>query len=417
MSDTASNTPGPAAEDAQDTASAIAAAVRQMEIEVWTLYAIGVCVTILRTYARLKSVGIRNFRADDFLVWGAVLFYSAQTALAHSIVSAAHGVANNGMSDDERAALPPNDPEYHARVLGSKIQLSGWLVYSTMQLLLKLSMLIFFLRLTEGLGSRYRRRIWLGCGLVAGTYIMCVLVVFLSCRPFEHYWQISPDPGNSCQAAISLPIVWSSFATNIVTDLYLIVIPIPLLWGSTLKVMKKIASTIILCAGIFVLVCATLKSIFVLVDPENGARAAGQWGTRETFVAVVTTNLPMIFPLLKTYLTPVFGTMLRSRASSRRQYQKPRGGVQTIGSSGKRRSDRGGSDATAMTGTTLALTESEERAIRYAKSRRASLSSMPWNSAQRARGILVSSEFRVTSEDGRYEDPRDAQARTINQSW
>ena len=70
MSDTASNTPGPAAEDAQDTASAIAAAVRQMEIEVWTLYAIGVCVTILRTYARLKSVGIRNFRADDFLVWG-----------------------------------------------------------------------------------------------------------------------------------------------------------------------------------------------------------------------------------------------------------------------------------------------------------------------------------------------------------
>lgn len=73
MSDTASNTPDPAAEDAQDISSAMAAAVSQMEIEVWTLYSVGVCVTILRTYARLKSVGLRNLRADDFLVWGAVV--------------------------------------------------------------------------------------------------------------------------------------------------------------------------------------------------------------------------------------------------------------------------------------------------------------------------------------------------------
>lgn len=38
-----------------------------------------------------------------------------------------------------------------------------------------------------------------------------------------------------------------------------------MLWGSSLKMIKKIASTIVLGAGIFVLVCATLKSVFVLV--------------------------------------------------------------------------------------------------------------------------------------------------------
>lgn len=60
------------------------------------------------------------------------------------------------------------------------------------------------------------------------------------------------------------PVVWSSFAANISTDIYLILIPIPLLWRSTLKTYKKVASTFVFCMGVFVLVCATLKTASVL---------------------------------------------------------------------------------------------------------------------------------------------------------
>jgi hypothetical protein len=52
---------------------------------------------------------------------------------------------------------------------------------------------------------------------------------------------------------------------NVSTDIYLIFIPVPLLWGSALSTGKKIASTIVLGSGIFVLVCAMLKSIFVIL--------------------------------------------------------------------------------------------------------------------------------------------------------
>lgn len=38
-----------------------------------------------------------------------------------------------------------------------------------------------------------------------------------------------------------------------------------MLWKSSLKLLKKIATTVVLSAGVFVLVCATLKSIFILV--------------------------------------------------------------------------------------------------------------------------------------------------------
>lgn len=54
-------------------AAAIAAALRTFNTELWTLYAFGVLVTILRTYARVKAVGIRDLRADDLIVWLAIV--------------------------------------------------------------------------------------------------------------------------------------------------------------------------------------------------------------------------------------------------------------------------------------------------------------------------------------------------------
>ncbi|OLN86690.1 hypothetical protein CCHL11_03875 [Colletotrichum chlorophyti] len=325
------------------TAQAAAAAARQFTIEAWTLYAIGVLTTILRTYARAKAVGVRNFRADDYLIWLAILFYTVQSALAHSVGSFAHGLANNGMTDDERVALSLTDPEYQLRIIGSKIQIAGWTTYSTLMVLLKLAMLVFYLRLT---------------------------------------------------AAVSLPIIWTSFAANISTDIYLILIPIPLLWESTLRLTKKIASTIILGAGIFVLVCATLKSVFVLVDPEDGAQLAGTWGTRETFVAVVTTNLPMIFPLIRVWLKPIWPSTLRS---SRKVYQTPTG-FRTIGGGGGGDSRRTGPPSANPITANMTFTESEERIMNDVKMYNIKGSSAA-KDEKSPQGIMVSSEVEVTTED------------------
>jgi len=59
--------------------------------------------------------------------------------------------------------------------------------------------------------------------------------------------------------------------------------------------------------------CKVLTSRFPQ-DPVNGAQKAGSWAVRETFVAVVTSNIPMIFPLLSHWLRPLLGS-LRSLSS------------------------------------------------------------------------------------------------------
>lgn len=100
---------------AGQAAKAAEKAFRDVTIEIWTLFAIGVTATILRTYARIRSVGFKGLTMDDYLVWVGVVFYAAQSALGWNIGYAAQGLANNAMTDEERASLSPEDPEFTAR--------------------------------------------------------------------------------------------------------------------------------------------------------------------------------------------------------------------------------------------------------------------------------------------------------------
>lgn len=59
-------------------AAALAAAqeaLRDFTIEAFTLFSIGCLVTILRTYARIKAVGVKHLQPDDYLVWIGVVSY------------------------------------------------------------------------------------------------------------------------------------------------------------------------------------------------------------------------------------------------------------------------------------------------------------------------------------------------------
>ncbi|KAJ5733640.1 hypothetical protein N7493_002426 [Penicillium malachiteum] len=387
---------------ARDAASQ---AAYNTDVQLWTMYSIAVAFTLLRTYARISSVGLRNLRLDDCLMWIAI------TALAYSVGNAAGGMANNSMTDAERAALSSSSTEFHKRVLGSKIQIAGWSTYVALINFLKLSMLAFYLRLMvttirfhdhEGLGRRYQIPIYIGFGLVIVGFVASLITILAACRPFERNWQIYPDPGNVCQPAISKPVIGITFAANLLTDPYLIFIPIPMLWKSSLKLIKKIATTIVLSAGIFVLVCATIKSVFLLVEPVNGADIADQWGTRETFVAVITTNLPMVFHLFRIWLTKAFGSKFGS--SHKTNYKSPSAGFRSIGGGGDYASRKGqGPTSTDPITIGMTFTESEERMMEdeiKMQNLRTRVEPVPTDegTSHTGNGIVVSNQIDVTHE-------------------
>ena len=51
-------------------------------VELFTLYALGVSFTILRTYARIVAVGIRDLRVDDYLIWLAMVCVSSGSSVS-----------------------------------------------------------------------------------------------------------------------------------------------------------------------------------------------------------------------------------------------------------------------------------------------------------------------------------------------
>ncbi|RYP18706.1 hypothetical protein DL767_009780 [Monosporascus sp. MG133] len=224
-------------------------AMKRFSIEAWTLLSIGLLVTIIRTFGRVKALGLKGLQPDDYLVWVGATFYAIETGLAYCVGAKAQGLANNGMTDEERATLSPNSPEYHTRIIGSKIQLGGWASYSVLLWSLKASLLLFYLRLT---------------------------------------------------------------------------------------------------------------------DPVNGAQLAGSYAVRETFVAVVTTNLPMVFPLLKAWLSPVLESLIMSLRSTERLDDETSDHPRTFGT-GSKPSWRGRGPPSQHHITTSASGESEERVVENVK--------------------------------------------------
>ncbi len=68
--------------------------------------------------------------------------------MAYSVVVFWHGLANNGMTDQQRADLDPNSEEYRFRVNGSKTHVIGLLLYTTNLWLLKGCWTVYYSHLT-----------------------------------------------------------------------------------------------------------------------------------------------------------------------------------------------------------------------------------------------------------------------------
>ncbi|KAG9202171.1 hypothetical protein G6514_004608 [Epicoccum nigrum] len=117
--------------------------------EAFTLLGVGIFVIALRSYARVTSVGFGGLQFDDYLMCVAAVIYSLETAAAYIVGAWFHGLANNGMTGEQRKTLDPASHEFSLRVGGSKTQLVGWSLYTLLLWTLKLCMCHFYSRLTE----------------------------------------------------------------------------------------------------------------------------------------------------------------------------------------------------------------------------------------------------------------------------
>lgn len=107
---------------------------------------------------------------------------------------------------------------------------------------------------------------------------------------------------------------------NVLTDVYIMACPVPMLWATSLRPAKKAALAMLFGCGVFVCACAAVRTALMLHDPVNSGAIAGLWSCRETLVATFAANLPAVFPLLKLLSGRLFasvsGSLMRSSSAS-----------------------------------------------------------------------------------------------------
>jgi len=289
--------------------------------EAFTLLGIGIGLIAFRFTSRLATLGIRNLRPDDYLMLLVAVLYAGHTVSAYYVGVFGKGLTNAAMTPREREALShfPDSKEYTDRVGGSKAQILVWVVYSSLLWILKICMLFFYSRLTENV-DKIRPRIQMGFVVLPATFIILVCVELFGCHPFQKHWQIYPDPGAVCYPSHSMPNLYTMIILNVTTDLYLMFIPLPMIWRSFLPTKVKVGLYVMFSGGVVVTTVAFLCCFFIITAGIEGAARAGQWSIRESFLAILITNIPLIFPFVARFYNRVSST-LSSSSGKRGSYR------------------------------------------------------------------------------------------------
>ncbi|KAF9637966.1 putative short-chain dehydrogenase reductase sdr protein [Lasiodiplodia theobromae] len=252
----------------------------------------------------------------------AAVIYGLETGSAYITMDWWDDLANNGMTPEQRGSLDPNSHEYYLRVGGSKTQLVSWSLYVLFLWMLKMSICLFYARLTcvtslslatttsaantDALSSsaglpEFELRVKIGYFLILLTWLATQLCILFGCQPgFRSNWQIHPEPPNLCQPAISKLNLYATVSLNVASDAYLMSIPVPMLWQAhRVAPWRRLCLLLVFCAGVIVMACGVMRCYIVLKNPTTGALKAGTWSCRESFLAVLTANAPVIYPAFR----------------------------------------------------------------------------------------------------------------------
>ncbi len=135
--------------------------------------------------------------------------------------------------------------------------------------MLKLTICEFFKRLTWTIWTRSHEMMlqfikW----FLLVTFIAAIIADLAECQPFNHYWQVVPDPGGKCRQGYAQLLTMGS--ANVITDLLLVLFPIPIIIRSKMGLKRKI-QLVLLFAGSLLPAGTTLYRIPNTID-RNGSQ-------------------------------------------------------------------------------------------------------------------------------------------------
>jgi hypothetical protein len=173
-----------------------------------------------------------------------------------------------------------------------RLLVSYELIYATSISTIKLSILLFYLRVFVNRGLR--RATMAAIIFVSVWSVGNILQVFLICRPFAKTY--TPQLDGTCGDQVASFIAIGSF--NIITDVIILTLPLPTVWALKMSTPAKLGLTGVFLVGLIVSVIGIIRIVTLtqldLMNLTGTMIWADFWSATEPNLAILCVSLPML---------------------------------------------------------------------------------------------------------------------------
>ncbi|KAJ6098289.1 hypothetical protein N7499_002663 [Penicillium canescens] len=303
----------------------------------WWATGFSLAIIIVRLCGRY--IRIERFFPEDKVVMISVFPLVIRMVLVHFVLV----LGTNNTTTGELTGQ-----EIRNRELGSKLVLAARIFYAIFIWTAKLTVCEFLKRVT---GLVWRRSVALFLRFITffliSTLVAVVIATLAECQPFNHYWQVIPDPGPTCRTGYVNLITMGT--CDVITDLLLIAFPVPIIMLAQMPLKRKLALVILFCLSLL-LVAITCYRVPSVIHHSGSQQYRSLLASLEILAATAVSNALVI------------GSFVRDRGVKKLKYKRDQGSASVSESMDKsfiRRNtimqNQWGSDSDLATGLCIRL--------------------------------------------------------------
>ncbi|KAJ5169215.1 uncharacterized protein N7482_004809 [Penicillium canariense] len=183
-----------------------------------------------------------------------------------------------------------------------KILFTYLFIYLFELFLIKVSILVFYRRI---FGRQWG--ILIGLFLTTGWALGSMIALLASCDPMAYFWSSTYDPKGGHSRYDFYQYYIGNAAANVVIDVLILLIPIPVVWRLKLRLTQKLLITSVFFLGVFVCVASIVRLHYLTfmngsVDITWVMSNVYVWSTVEPCLGIICACLPALQPLVQSFM-------------------------------------------------------------------------------------------------------------------
>ncbi|CAK1357423.1 hypothetical protein CB0940_07841 [Cercospora beticola] len=265
----------------------------------WWCTCFAAVIIITRVLGR-KVRSSKLFR-EDWIMLAAIVPLFIRMILIHFVLI--YGTNNVDTVEYEYSAR-----QLYLRSIGSRLVLPARIFYAGFIWMSKYTVSEFLKRIT---GRIWRKRYeWTLQGIrifLVLTFGAVVIATLTECMPFNHFWQVEPDPGPQCRQGFVQLLVMG--CCDIVTDILLVAFPIPVVLSSGQNWKRKL-QMVLLFALSLIMIGITATRMPKVISRHGRQQYRTVWASGEILASAFVSN------------GVILGSFLRDKGEKKNKFRK-----------------------------------------------------------------------------------------------